>query len=336
MAVARLSDGRPAPLAAGLTRRAALAAALSASVMRPSLAADLSGVTLRVGTFKAGSPLIEQAAGVPPPPFRLVCSEFASGNLIVEAINAGSLDLGSMSEIPPIFGLLAGASLRLVALLKGDVNNQVVLVPPGSEARSIADLRGKRVGYVRATTSHYFLLRMLQRVGLSFSDIDAVNLSPADGRVAFAAGRLDAWAVYGFVVPLSLRDAGARVLLTADGYLSGNYVFAAHPAAIADPLRHAAIADYLGRLDAAYAWAASNHAAWAAAQAQALGLPENLVRAQLDGASQPTRIAPVTDEAVASQQAVADAFAEAGVLPRRVDVTPLWDRSFNAARAEAG
>jgi sulfonate transport system substrate-binding protein len=37
-------------------------------------------------------------------------------------------------------------------------------VPKGSTARSIADRKGKRVGYVRATAAQYFVVRMLEQV----------------------------------------------------------------------------------------------------------------------------------------------------------------------------
>ena len=36
----------------------------------------------------------------------------------------------------------------------------------------------------------------------------------------------------------------------------------------------------------------------------------------------------VDDAAIASQQDVADLFFEAGVLPNKLDVSGLWDRSF--------
>jgi sulfonate transport system substrate-binding protein len=36
----------------------------------------------------------------------------------------------------------------------------------------------------------------------------------------------------------------------------------------------------------------------------------------------------VDDAAIKSQQKVADVFADAGLLGRRVDVRPIWDHSF--------
>ena len=39
---------------------------------------------------------------------------------------------------------------------------------------------------------------------------------------------------------------------------------------------------------------------------------------------------PVDAAAVASQQAVADVFARAKLIPKAVDVRPLWDDRYNA------
>lgn len=115
-----------------------------------------------------------------------------------------------------------------------------MLVPKDSPIRSSADLKGKRVGYVRATTTQYYLTKMLAEVGLSFADIEAINLSVPDGAAAFRTGQLDAWAIYGYSVPLAQSNAGARVLKRANGYLSGNYPFFASPEAIADAPRRSA------------------------------------------------------------------------------------------------
>jgi len=292
---------------------------------------DLKSLTLRVATFKGGVQTFFAAAGVADTPYKLALSEFASGNLITEAINGKAIDVGSMSEIPPIFAARPDSLLRVIAVLRGDVNNQVTLVPKGSTITKIADLKGKRVGYVRATTAQYFLLRLLQEQGLSFSDIDAIALTPQDGLAAFGRGELDAWVIYGIDSTLGRVQYGARVLTTALGRLSGNYVYAALNEAVADPVRHAAIADYLTRVKRAYAWAEANPAAWAAIVAASTRAPASIYLSQRQERSGPTLLGPVNDAAVQSMQAIADTFAKAGVIPAAVDTKPLWDRSFASA-----
>ena len=298
----------------------------------PVLARAASPVTIRMSQFKAGDALVLRLAGQADTPYHVEWSEFATGNQMLEAVSAGAIDLAYGSEIPSIFGALTGAQVKVVAVIRGDINEQVVLVPAGSGITKLADLRGKRVGYVRATTTHYYLLRMLASVGLTWRDITPVNLTPADGAAAFRSGALDAWAIYSYSVPIAI-NAGARVLTTAQGFLSGNYLNIANPAALADPAKRTAMIDLLVRIGRAYAWIDDHHAEYAKAEAAALNVPESVIRSLVDNVSQPRRVTAPTDADVVSQQQVADVFAAAGVIPHPIDVTPLWDRQFGAELA---
>ncbi|AZE23718.1 ABC transporter, substrate-binding protein [Pseudomonas chlororaphis subsp. aureofaciens] len=233
-----------------------------------------------------------------------------------------------MSEIPPIFSIQSHRQPRLIAVLQGDVNNQVFLIPKDSKVESVAQLRGKRVGYVRSTTSHYFLIKALKEQGLTLNDITAVALTPQDGFSAFQSGQLDAWVIYGVFIQLAKFRSGARVLKTALGYLSGNYLIAARPAALEEPLRKQAIQDYIQRQARTLEWINDNPEPWASKSAQLLGVDKAVFLDMYNNRSQPSRIIAVNDQAIASQQAVADLFFDAGVLSERLDVSPLWDRSF--------
>ncbi|MCQ4160096.1 ABC transporter substrate-binding protein [Roseomonas sp. GC11] len=309
-----------------LPRRGALLGALALPALLGTARAQ-GRAPLRVAQYKAGDALLLRLAGQAETPYPIAWSEFASGNLMVEAAHAGSIDLAYGSEIPPAFAAASGARIKIVAVIKGDVNEQVVLVPKDSPVRGIADLKGKRVGYVRATTTHFYLNRMLAEAGLSFSDIKAVNLSPSDGRAAFESGALDAWAIYGYSVPLA-RQAGARVLRTAQGILSGNYLYFARAEALQNPETAAAIADYLARIARGFLWIDDHKAQLAEAQAAQLNLPAQIIRDVLENVSQPRRLHRPDAAAIASHQEVADEFTRLGLLPGKVDVAPLWDLSF--------
>ena len=324
-------------MAGFLTRRAALIGAgglvglgALAACAPKSPSGDLAGVTLRTATYRGNPESYFKQAGVADTPYQLTRSQFASGNLISEAINARALDVGGMSEIPPIFVAQAPGNLvRIVAVLKGDVNNQVVLVPKGSAIKSIGDLKGKRVGYVRATTSHYILLKILQEAGLGWGDIVPSALTPQDGLAAFQRGSLDAWVIYGVVVQQAIRG-GATVLTTALGRLSGNYLVAASSEALADPQKKKAIGDYLQRYRSVLAWINADDARWAATRAADTGIPAELYLDEARRRSARPELVAVSDAAIASQQGVADTFAKAGVIPKPVAVAPIWDRGLQS------
>jgi len=300
----------------GAGASAARAAALRASI---------------VGRGESDTRLLFATSGIQPSGrLNVEYSNFASGQLVVEALDGGALDLGNMSEIPPVFAAASSIhSFRQIAVLHGDVNNQVVLVPQGSSIRTLSELKSKRIGYVRATTSQYFLIRMLQSVGLSWDDITPAPMDVADGLAAFSNGTLDAWAIYGYPIQRVMATEGARILKTALGFLSGNYLLSAHVDALADPHKVQLIGDYLRITKRAYGWAATHQDQWAAVIAKDIGVPLAYVQDQFRRQSDVYSLRPVDEAAIASQQNVADVFAQQRLIPRTVDVRSLWDDRFN-------
>jgi len=263
-----------------LSRRSALGA-LAGSLLAGGVraetgagaGADLGGVTLRVAYYKGGWRPLLQAAGEDKTPYKIEWKELNNGVLHIEALNGDALDVGSGSEIPAMFAARQNAKVRFIAVTHEDLNIQVTVAAKDAPIRSIADLKGKRVGYVRATTAHYFLAKQLEEAGLAFSDIEAINLTPSDGYTAFASGKLDAWAIYGYNGQLAIAKQGARLLKTGVGYLSGNFPIYANPRAVDDPLLHAALTDFLLRIQRAYAFANKNFPVYAAAQVAETHLP---------------------------------------------------------------
>lgn len=310
-----------------LDRRTMLASSLALAACGQEMAKPET--TLRVAYYRGQAETWMAAAGLPELPFKVVKSPFASGNLIVEAISAGALDLGSMSDIPPVFVTQKQSPVRLVAVLEGDVANQVVLVPKASPIKTIGDLKGKRIGYVRATTSHYILLRILDEIGLNFADITPVALAPQDGRAAFERGDLDAWVIFGVVGFLAREATGARILTNGVGRLTGNYAFAAAQSALDDPLKRAAIAAWLRLVRDTYAWSEAHPDEAIRLVAAETSLPEAVYRGQRAERTTAPNLIPPNDAAIASQQKVADTFFKAGIIPARVDVAPLWVRDFD-------
>ncbi|MGJ7484113.1 ABC transporter substrate-binding protein [Variovorax sp. LT2P21] len=303
------------------------------AVSPASAATDLSGLTLRVAVYKGVWRPLLQAAGEANTPYKIDWRELNNGVLHIEAINGDALDIGSGSEIPATFAARQKANVRFIAASHEDLNNQVTLARKDAPIHKIADLKGKRVGYVRATTAHYFLSKQLAEAGLGFDDIQAINLTPADGLSAFARGDLDAWAIYGYNGQIARTQYGARTIKTGKGYLSGNFPVYANPRAIDDPRRHAAITDYLLRVQRAYAWANRNYLAYAKAQSAETRVPVGDLVELFNGRSDDYALGPVTEAIVRSHQEVADTFQRLGVLDGPANVAPFWDRSFDRALA---
>ena len=320
----------------GTTNTGAASASPAAASESSSPAAeggpDLSKVTLNIGqtgweNLKIGF----KEAGLDDTPYKIEFSVFQGGNLQLEAMAGGHLDVALTSEIPPLFAAQAanGGNFKIIAIQKSSTLQQELLIPKGSTVKSVADLKGKKVAYVSSTTAHYFLLKMLEEAGLSWTDIEPVALSTSDGLSALIGGSVDALASYGNAV-ISARQNGATTLASAQNILSGNFPIEANPAAIEDPGKHAAIADFLNRLNQYNEWIRANQEKWAGIVAENTKQPvEQALQTLKDGeAQQPTTILPPSDEAIASQQDIADTLQKVDLLKNPVDVKTIWSDAF--------
>jgi sulfonate transport system substrate-binding protein len=121
------------------------------------------------------------------------------------------------------------------------------------------------------------------------------------------------------------------VLKTGNGYLSGNFPIYGNPKSVADPLKQAAIADYLQRLRTSYQWANKNYLDYARAQSEETRVPVGDLIEQWNNRSTDYDLRPVDDNVDKGHQEVADLFRKLGVLDGPAHVAPLWDRSFEKA-----
>ena len=118
--------------------------------------------------------------------------------LAVLSVSALLVTTGCGSQIPPIFASLAnnGGNFKIIAIRKGTTLNQELIVSPQAKEniKTVADLKGKKVGYVKNTTAQYFLYKMLSEAGLKWTDIDALPMSTSDGLSDITTGDIDALA----------------------------------------------------------------------------------------------------------------------------------------------
>ncbi len=71
--------------------------------------------------------------------------EFPAGPQMLEALNIGSLDIGSTGDIPPIFAQAAGADLLYIGAEPAKPQAEVILVPKDSPISAVGELKGKRI-----------------------------------------------------------------------------------------------------------------------------------------------------------------------------------------------
>ena len=196
--------------------------------------------------------------------------EFTSGPPLLEAMSAGSVDIGSVGDTPPIFAQAANANIVYVAGSR-ITNGQGILVPQSSSIQTIADLKGKRVGFTKGSSAHNVVISTLEKAGLTYGDIIPVYLTPPDAVPAFANGSIEAWAVWDPYFAIGEKRQNGRILINAHEVAKSNSFYLANRDFANTHVRETR--EVLDGLGEAARWAESNRAEVAAALAAVTGVP---------------------------------------------------------------
>ncbi|GAB1515910.1 ABC transporter substrate-binding protein [Actinophytocola sp. KF-1] len=318
------------PLVAALLALAACGtspATPKAAVPSPVSADELAKVTLKVGDQKGGSKSLLTAAGLLDDlPYEIEWATFTSGPPLLEAVSAGGVHIGRVGNTPPIFAAAAKARIAAVASSQGNVTSDAILVLPDSPIRSVEDLKGKTIGVAKGSSAHGQVLYNLRANGLSTKDVTLSFLQPADAYGAFNQGQIDAWAVWDPYTSQARIESGARVIVDGSRTANGYSFLVAGTGALSDAGVNSALRDYVVRHAKAERWAGTHREEWAQAWAKETGLSIEVARATVDAG--PDLPVPLDDAVVRSEQDLADAFTEDGVLPGKVDFGQFVDRRF--------
>jgi len=116
--------------------------------------------------------------------------KFLSGPAIFASLKGGDVDIAEMGTVPAIVGSAQGIPLKIVAL-SGDGSGTYFLVARRG-VKGMTDLRGKKVVAITGSNYHFVLAKSLEKAGMTFKDIQHVNLTTADTAPAFKNGDVDA------------------------------------------------------------------------------------------------------------------------------------------------
>lgn len=244
-------------------------------------------------------------------------AKFAAGPQLLEAMNVGSVDVGSVGETPPIFAQAGGIDLVYIASTKpGNGEGNAIVVHKDSSINSVADLKGKQLAFQRATAQQYFVIRALQEVGLKLSDVGHVNLTPLDTREAFIRKSVDAAVVGDPHLAVYQQTLGVRILRNAKRLATqGGFYLAERKFATENPQLIKMILEEINKVGQ---WAEDNPH-----QVAELISPEVKIDVPtLEMVSKRRRytLRPISDEVMSGQQQIADLFYENKFISKKIDV----------------
>ncbi|CAD5107376.1 PhnD/SsuA/transferrin family substrate-binding protein [Zestomonas carbonaria] len=114
------------------------------------------------------------------------------GTFVNEEFANKRIDFAFYGDLPSIIANASGVSTKLIAP-GGSGNHVYLVVPNGSGAQSIADLKGKRIALHRGRPWELSFAKLLDANQLDFGDFRIFNLNPQAGGAALSAGRVDAF-----------------------------------------------------------------------------------------------------------------------------------------------
>jgi sulfonate transport system substrate-binding protein len=241
--------------------------------------------------------------------------EFSSGPPMLEAMNVGSVDYGAVGDSPPIFAQSAGAAI-VYAAGQPITNGQGILVPANSTIRSVAELKGKRVGFTKGSSAHNLIVQTLEKAGLTYADITPVYLTPPDAGPAFANGSIDAWSIWDPYFAIGETKQNGRILVNASEITKTNSFYIANRDFAKT---HGAVLQQIIDVTSSTAkWAESHRDEVAKALSAVTNIPLDIQTVAANRSS--FVVGPITDDIILTQQGVADRFFKLGLIPKPVVV----------------
>lgn len=276
--------------------------------------------TLRIGHQKGWLSILKERGTLEkrlaPLGVNVTWTEFNAGPVQLEALNVGAIDFGDVGEAPPIFSQAAGAPLVYAAATVPRPRLEAIIVPKGSPIKTIAELKGKRVAYNKGSNVHYFLVKLLEKNGLKYNDVQSVHLAPPDARAAFEKGAVDAWIIWDPFLASAQKTLEAKLLVDATSIVKNRqYYFTSREFATynTDILKIA-----IEEVNSIDVWISKNKAAAALELSQVLGLDKSITELFVARAEYGT--SPVTQSILEEQQNIADAFFELKLIPKKLNL----------------
>jgi len=293
---------------------------------------EWKNLTFTVGEQSDGIKTLAKTSGAfDDASYKLKFAKFDYGPPLIAAAGTGDVDLGMVGSVPPIAGAAKDLGFKVIGLQLPENPGKAlenIIVPKGSPAKTIADLRGKRIAVPQGSSAHGLLLNALKAGGLTTKDVRIVYLDPKAGAAAFDSGKVDAWSIWNPQGEFAV-EKGARVLVPGVPPVDpGSEYYVGSSKSLDDKVRRAALTDLLERIGRAYAWGNAHPDKHAEAIAADSGI--SLEQARQSEPVWRFRFGPVDEAHVQAAQQLADNFYEAGEIAKKVDFTKVVDNLLPA------
>jgi sulfonate transport system substrate-binding protein len=184
-------------------------------------------------------------------------------------------------------------------------------------------LKGKRIAVQKGSSAHELLAKTLEKAGLSWSEIQAVWLPPADARAAFDKKAIDAWAIWDPFLGAAEFDSKVKVLIESSDFPQTYSFYIGNPEFIQ---KHPdSPGKFIQALNASDQWILKNQAVALDIYQKSTGLKPDVAKIAFERRLKPSPVQPLTTEVIKAQQNIADLFQQVQLIPKTISVQQqIW------------
>jgi len=148
-----------------------------------------------------------------------------AGSEVIAAMAGGSLDICNLGSSPLVVGYANGAPVSLVYVYKNITDSEVLVVQNTSGIKTVAGLKGKKVGMPFNTSVHFAALAAMKAAGLAPADVQLINMPANTIASAWSRREIDASYIWVPIAPALAADQGTVIFKSGDLNASGILVF---------------------------------------------------------------------------------------------------------------
>ncbi len=255
---------------------------------------------------------------------KVTYTEYESGPPENEAFAAGLVDIGIMGNVPALSGIASGQDRKLIGIAYNGEATEAIIVPKDSDIKTVADLKGKKIGLVVGSIAQNLVSAVFEDNNLKFSDVEFVNLSAGEQPQALANGQVDAVAVWEPTISKLTADGSNVVLADGTGvFLGENPIIARGEYIEKNP---EIVQIYMDTYKKAAELLAADTEKYAEQYSNYFGLDTSIIRSALANAKQPIAI---TDADVTDLQKTADFLKNENLVTKEIKVEDYVDFTFS-------
>jgi len=152
---------------------------------------------------------------------------FQSGPPQVEALAAKGLDIAGFGDQPAIQAIASGVPIKIIAGISDGTEGQGLLARVDSGIKEVKDIKGHKIAAPAGTTAHQLLMVMLEKNGLTFNDIEFINMAIGSITTSLVAGNVDGAVAWGTPFSDPPTNEGVVQINSGNGYKRSLSVIAA-------------------------------------------------------------------------------------------------------------